>query len=290
MRRTAILLVSILSLFGLAAPALAQTPPAGSEAAQCPSVKPLDASVQSKFTDLLTLPGSKLDMATLAKDPSLLQALQQVNAQQAASKTLDWAALCHYKAANNAQRMKSPPRVIFLGDSITENWIHGDPALFSDAVIDRGISGQTTSQILLRFYADVVALHPAVVHLMAGTNDVAQNEGPISDADILDNLRAMIDLAKANHIKVVLASIPPMAKVAWRPSLLPAARIVALNDSLKRLAAERRIVFVDYYAALKDSAGGMRAELSNDGVHPNRDGYAAMRPLADRAIASVRGK
>lgn len=286
MRRTAILLTSILALSGLAAPALAQTPPAGSEAAQCPYVKPLDAAVQAKILDLLVVPGNKLDMATLAKDPSLLQALQQVNAQQAASKPLDWAALCRYKAANDAQRMKAAPRVVFLGDSITEFWGHADPALFSDAVVDRGISGQTTSQILLRFYSDVVTLHPAVVHLIAGTNDVAQNEGPISDADILNNIRAMIVLAKANHIKVVLGSIPPMVKVAMRPNLQPAPRIVALNDSLKRMAAEQHIVFVNYYDVLTNSAGGMRAELSNDGVHPNRDGYAAMRPLVERAIAA----
>lgn len=287
MNRATVLLAFILSLPCLTAPASAQTPPAGAEAAQCDYFKPFDASVRAKFEDLFLRPGATFDMATIIKDPSLAHTLQQIPVQEQARRSLDWAALCYYKAADATQRAKEAPRVVFLGDSITENWSDGDPTLFSDAVIDRGISGQTSSQILLRFYADVVALHPAVVHLMAGTNDLAQNEGPISDVDVLGNIRAMIDLAEANHIRVVLASIPPMAKVALRPNIEPAARVAAFNDSLRRLAKERGVVFVDYYDVLKDPAGGMLAKFTNDGVHPNRNGYAAMRLLAERAIAQA---
>src|SRR5260370_12853362 len=119
---------------------------------------------------------------------------------------------------------------------------------------------------------------------MAGTNDVAQNTGPISDEDILNNIRAMIELANANHIKVVLASIPPMAKVSWRPSITPAARVASLNDQLRTLASKMGVEYVDYYSALKDAEGGLRTDLSNDGVHPNLNGDAAIHPIAEQAL------
>lgn len=273
---------------GVQAPATAA--PAGSAEAQCAWYKPLDPRIAAEIGELATTPGARFDLAALAeKDPAAAQALRERAGQDKAHPAVDWAQLCRYKAENAEAMAKGRPRVVFLGDSITELWRAGDPGLFSDKVLDRGISGQTTSQILLRFQADVVALHPDVVHLMAGTNDVAQNTGPISDEDILANIRAMIELAQANHIKVVLASIPPMARPFWRPEILSAARIARLNDALRGLAAERGLVFVDYTSALRDADGGFRANLANDGVHPNRDGYALMRPLAEHALAEALG-
>jgi lysophospholipase L1-like esterase len=199
----------------------------------------------------------------------------------------DWAFLCRYKSENAALKDRKPVRVVFMGDSITENWLYSDPSLFSDEAINRGISGQTTSQMLLRFYQDVVDIRPAIVHIMAGTNDVAQNTGPISDVDLLNNFRAMIDLATANHIGVILASIPPVASFKWRQEIQPVERILRLNQQLRQLATERHLTFVDYYSALKDNHGGLKDALSNDGVHLNRSGYATMRPLVDKALSET---
>ena len=233
--------------------------------ALCAYYKPVDPAAMSRVRALALTPGATFDVAALQKDPSLAEAFRQ-NAEQDRLRTAeDWAALCRYKAEDAAVRAKGRPHAVFLGVSITENWLYGDPSLFGDKVIDRGISGQTTPQILLRTYADVVSLHPDIVHILAGANDVAQNTGPTSDDDILNNVRAMLDIAAANHIKVVLASILPIAKVYWRPQVVdPAGHIVRLNAALRRLAAERGAIFVDYHAALTDGAGGMRAGLSNE--------------------------
>jgi lysophospholipase L1-like esterase len=196
----------------------------------------------------------------------------------------DFPDLCHYKSENAAFIKGTHPTVVFMGDSITEGWGVGDPSLFSRGVIDRGISGQTSPQMLVRFYQDVVALHPKAVHIMAGTNDVAGNTGPSSPDDFKNNIRAMVDLAKANHIQVVLASILPAERFPWRPDIQPAEQIRQLNKWLRQLADQRKLVYADYYSSLTTASGGFRAELSNDGVHPNSDGYAAMRPIADAAL------
>jgi lysophospholipase L1-like esterase len=270
----------------LAAGAAEAPSPAPTADAQCAYVKQSDASpLLAQMLDGMVKPGAKVDLAAMIKDPQVAALMRDMAEQDKARAAQDWAALCKYKADNAEQLSRGAPRVIFLGDSITEFWRSADPAFFSDQALDRGISGQTSSQLLLRFPADVVALHPVVVHLMVGTNDVAQNTGPISDANILGNIRAMVDLAHANRIRVVLASIPPARVFGWRSTIQPAERIARLNQQLRALAAERKLVFVDYYTALKDAEGGMRAELSNDGVHPNRNGYALMRPLAEQAIA-----
>ena len=196
----------------------------------------------------------------------------------------DFADLCHYKSANAAILKATHPTAIFMGDSITEGWGVGDPSLFSGGVIDRGISGQTSPQMLARFYQDVVALHPKAVHIMAGTNDVAGNTGPSSPDDFKNNIRAMVDLARANHIQVILASIPPAERFSWRPDIQPAEQIRQLNTWLRQLALQHKLVYADYYSSLTTASGGFRPELSNDGVHPNSDGYAAMRPIADAAL------
>jgi lysophospholipase L1-like esterase len=204
---------------------------------------------------------------------------------EAPSPERDWANLCRFKSANAALAAAARPRVVFLGDSITEGWLSGDPALFEHGYVNRGISGQTTPQMLVRFYADVVALHPRAVHILAGTNDVAGNTGPNSPQDFMNNIRAMTDLARANGIKVVIGSIPPSTHLSWRPEVKPAPRIAELNAWLERFAADHQAIYVDYHSALAAPDGSMRADLTDDGVHPLRAGYAVMRPLVDSAIA-----
>jgi lysophospholipase L1-like esterase len=199
----------------------------------------------------------------------------------------DWPNLCRYQAANAALAAGPAPRVVFMGDSITEGWVEGDPDLFANGVVGRGIGGQTAPQMLVRFRQDVVALKPRVVHLMAGTNDIAGNTGPGTVRDFQNNILSMIDLARANGIGVVLAGVPPSRRLYWRGELDPRAAIRELNAWLRTTAAERGLVFVDYGSVLADAAEGLREDLGNDGVHPNRDGYAAMRPLAERAIAAA---
>lgn len=199
----------------------------------------------------------------------------------------DWGWLCRYRDDNAALDGAPAPRVVFMGDSITEFWSRFDPELFGAGVVNRGISGQTSPQMLVRFYSDVVALRPGAVHIMAGTNDLAGNTGPSRPEDFKNTIRAMTDLATANGIAVVLASIPPAAAFPWRPEVAPAPIIAELNDWLERYAAENGVVFVDYHAAMTGPSGELRPELSDDGVHPNANGYAAMHPLTIEALAAA---
>lgn len=203
---------------------------------------------------------------------------------------MEFADLAHYARANRALR---PPaagesRVVFLGDSITQSWGDLQPDYFARADrINRGISGQTTPQMLLRFRQDVLALKPAVVHILAGTNDIAGNAGPMDLEAIEDNLASMIDLARANHIRVVVGSVLPATDYPWRPGLNPGPKILALNDWLERYARERNLILVDYYSALTDGKLGMRPSFAPDGVHPSLEGYQVMRPLAEAGIAAA---
>ncbi len=265
----------------------------GSEPAQpanadCAAVDASAAKDFAPFTEAMLTPGKVLNVAEVIKalPPEMLARLAAIQKQAAERRAKDFANLCRY-AGENAAALDSGvrPRAVFLGDSITENWKLGDPSLFGPAVLDRGISGQTTPQILLRFYQDVVQLRPRVVHIMAGTNDISGNTGPTTDRAIVDNIRAMIDIAKANGIRVVLASITPSKGFSMRSDFDPSSRIAAVNRELARLAAQRRVTYVDYVPALADSQGGFNPALANDGLHPNRDGYAVMRPLTDKAIA-----
>lgn len=208
----------------------------------------------------------------------------QANAERSKK---DWANLCRYRAENEAMAKQPPPRVLFIGDSITEAWIEADPAFFGATMIDRGISGQTSQQVLARFYQDVIALHPKAVHILAGTNDVAGNLGPSRAQDVINNIAAMIDIAKAHHIAVVLGSIPPAADFVWRLGLRPAEKIIAINRELRKLARLRKVVFADYHRAMADTGGGMRNGLSSDGVHPNLAGYAIMEPLARSGLKTA---
>ncbi len=197
----------------------------------------------------------------------------------------DWAWECRYADAD--KQIASPPRVVFIGDSITEGWVPLAPALFAGGAIGRGIGGQTSPQILVRFYQDVVRVKPRVVHIMVGTNDLGGNTGPSSPEMYKNHVAAMVDIARANGIGVVLASILPVAKFPWRPQLAPAAQVVALNAWLRDLARSRGAVYADYHGALVNAEGGMNPDIAPDGVHPNARGYALMEPVTRAAIAEA---
>ena len=199
---------------------------------------------------------------------------------------VDFGNLAHFRAAN--RRLGPPPpgtdRVVFMGDSITEGW-HLEQSFPGKPYVNRGISGQTSSQMLLRFRQDVIELHPKVVVILAGTNDLAGNTGPVSLTQLEGNLESMAELARAHHIEVVLCSVLPSVRYWWHPQLPnPAARIAALDRWLEAYAKSARYPYVNYYAAMKDAAGGLKANLSADGVHPLPAGYAVMAPLAQAAI------
>jgi lysophospholipase L1-like esterase len=200
----------------------------------------------------------------------------------------DWAWLARYRDENAALiASKAKVHTVFLGDSITEGWRHAQPAFFENGNVCRGISAQTTPQMLVRMHADVVALFPRVVHIMAGTNDIAFNTGPMSVEDTRRNLQAMCDIARANRIRVVLASIPPASRFPWRPGLETAGTITALNGWIRGYAKGTGAIYADYHSAMSDGTGGMKPGLADDGVHPTAQGYEVMRPIAEQAIAAA---
>jgi lysophospholipase L1-like esterase len=203
--------------------------------------------------------------------------------------TRDFGQLCRY-AADNRALAGQKVRVVFMGDSITDNWIHADTALFSNGVVDRGISGQTTPQMLVRFRADVIALKPQAVHIMAGTNDIAGNTGAATIETVEGNIQTMAELARAHGIKVILASVPPAASFPWSPDKRPVPQIAALNAWLQSYAKANGFTYVDYHAALATPEGAMKPGYASDGVHPTPQGYAVMRPLALAAVAKAIGK
>ena len=209
------------------------------------------------------------------------------------AKLDDWAQLGRYRAADAALPPPAPgvQRVVFMGDSITDGWGRVRGVFFpGKPYLNRGISGQTTPQMLVRFQQDVVRLHPAVVVILAGTNDIAGNTGPSTPEMIEDNFRSMTAIAKQNGIKVVLASILPVIAYRWKPGIEPAEEIRSLNDWVKEFCRRDRDVYLDYYSALADPQGGMKEGLSVDGVHPTARSYAIMSPLAEQAITEALGK
>ncbi|HEY1880838.1 MAG TPA: GDSL-type esterase/lipase family protein [Caulobacteraceae bacterium] len=200
---------------------------------------------------------------------------------------LDYPNLCKYAAANAALPPPTSDRIVFLGDSITEFWSVMDPTLFDGDRVNRGISGQTTVQMLGRFRADVIALKPRTLHLLGGVNDIAGNTGPTTLACILDNVMSMVELALAHDIRVVLGAATPATRFHWRPDLMAQPHIRHLNDGFRAFAAKAGIVFADYYEVLADAEGGMRDGASDDGVHPNRTGYSIIRPVVERSLADA---
>jgi lysophospholipase L1-like esterase len=200
----------------------------------------------------------------------------------------DWPWLGRFKEANLklAPPAKGEDRVVFMGDSITEGWkIEGPAGSFpGKPYLNRGISGQTAPQMVLRFRQDVIDLKPKVVIILAGTNDIAGNTGAESIEEIEGYLASMAELAAANHIKVVLCSILPAYDYPWKPGMEPAPKIDAINAWMKAYAGEHHHVYVDYHTAMKDDRDGLPANLSHDGVHPLPAGYALMAPLAEAGI------
>ncbi len=200
----------------------------------------------------------------------------------------DWAWLARYRDENAALiASKARVQAVFLGDSITEGWRESQPELFASGNVGRGISAQTTPQMLVRMHPDVVALYPRVVHIMAGTNDIAFNTGPMSVDDTRRNLQAMCDIARANKIRIVLASIPPAAHFPWRPGLETSGTIIALNGWIRGFAKGIGAVYADYHSAMSNGKGGMKPGLASDEVHPTSQGYEVMRPIAEQAIAAA---
>lgn len=200
----------------------------------------------------------------------------------------DPAGLGRYRADNERLRASGAKvDVVFLGDSITEGWQAKRPGFFTAGRVCRGIGGQTTPQMLLRMMADVVNLKPRAVHIMAGTNDIAGNTGPMTADMSEDNFRAMSAIARQHRIRVLLASIPPAARFPWRPEVETVPRIAELNAWLRRLAHETGAAYVDYYAALADAAGAMKPGLASDGVHPTEVGYDVMAQVAEPALHRI---
>ena len=208
-------------------------------------------------------------------------------------KLLDWPQLAYYRQRNAELAAPAPgeQRVVFFGDSITEGWgRHWNDYFSGKPYVERGISGQTTEQMVVRFQQDVVNLHPAAVIVLAGTNDVAENTGPMPPEATLNDFRAMLAMARANNIKFIVCSIPPAADFRWHSGLEPAPKIRALNQQLKAWADSEHLIWVDYYTPLADDTGAMKPGLSLDGVHPTPAGYAIMAPLAEAGITKALGK
>ena len=263
------------------APAAAQTAPVDTmvenpcEGLAVPIPEAVTAYMKARYATDASAPAAALPPEAMPYRNATLESAKR-----------DWGNLCKYDADN--ARLRAGPasgrRVVFMGDSITQGWELAHPEFFTHGVVDRGISGQTSPQMLLRFQADVVALAPRIVHIMAGTNDVAGNTGPNSPEGYRNNIMAMVTLAKAKGIKVILASIPPAAAFTWKPTLKPAPRIAELNTWLKGYARAQGLVYVDYHASLAAPDGSLRKELTFDGVHPNLAGYRAMEPLTLKAL------
>src|SRR5271155_2893470 len=239
-------------------------------------------------------PSPATSPATAPAAPPTISADLAIAAQRVAQmeQTLaDWPNLAKFREANAALPLPdaSEKRVVFMGDSITEGWATIDPQFFAahPTYIDRGISGQTTPQMLVRFRQDVIALRPAAVVILAGTNDIAGNTGPTTVEAIEDNLQSMAELARASGIRVVLSSVLPVFDYAWRPGLQPVPKIAALNSWMKDYCAKEGCIYLDYFSAMADERKGLPSALSRDGVHPNKAGFALMEPLAENAIAQA---
>ncbi|MBT8281303.1 MAG: SGNH/GDSL hydrolase family protein [Muriicola sp.] len=202
----------------------------------------------------------------------------------------DWAQLGIYQQANQvlAQNNSMEKKIVFFGNSITIGWLNTQPAFFKDKpYINRGIGGQTTPQMLIRFRQDVIDLKPTVVVILAGTNDIAGNTGPMTLEETLSNLKSMTELAQANNISVILCSVLPASDYPWKPGLRPDLKIPKLNAMIKKYAEENGAIYLDYFSAMVNDQQGLDPDLANDGVHPTKKGYEIMAPLAEIAIKSA---
>lgn len=200
----------------------------------------------------------------------------------------DWAQFGRYADAN--KRVKVPAKVVFMGNSITDNWWPADSTFFiENDFVDRGISGQTTSEMLVRFRQDVINLKPKAVVILAGINDIAHNNGVISLENVFGNIVSMVELAKYNKITPIICSVLPAYDFPWRRGLNPAPKVIELNKMLKAYADEQGLTYVDYHSAMKDERDGLPKNLSNDEVHPTLEGYKIMEKIILEAIRKTIG-
>lgn len=261
------------------APAPAPAPATGVLSAPCAALTPLPPEVTAHMATV-----AQARSAQAAEPAPSAQVVAAYTAWQDRRLAQDFAGHCRYDARNAALAPPTDHRVVFFGDSITELWATTDPAFFANDIVNRGIGGQTTAQMVGRFQEDVIALRPRVVHILAGTNDIAGNTGPTTLAWIEADIRTMVELAKAHHIRVVLASVLPAARYSWRPAIQPIPQIRALNAWLQDYARSEHLTFVDYRPPLEDGSARFKTDLSADGVHPNAAGYSLMRPIAERTV------
>lgn len=204
---------------------------------------------------------------------------------------INWSNFKKYENQNTAvkETVQGEKRVVFLGNSIFEGWSVARPEFFQGKpYFNRGISGQVTAQMLLRFQEDVVALQPDVLVVKAGINDIAENAGPYDQLKTVNNIKSIVQLAQANKIKVVLCSVLPANRFIWRTALSPADKVIELNNALKILAKTQGVYYLDLYTSLVDGQKGMKSEYANDGVHPTVEGYKVLEPLVEEAIKSVK--
>lgn len=203
----------------------------------------------------------------------------------------DWANFKKYEAENSklSPKEKGERRVVFLGNSIFEGWLRMRPEFFAGKpYINRGISGQTTPQMLLRMYDDVLALNPDVLVFKGGINDIAQNTGPYDEHHTLNNIKAIAQLARAHKIKVILCSVLPAYDFPWRPGLEPAPKVISLNKAIRAFAEEQGFYYLDLYSAVVDERKGMKKAYASDEVHPTKEGYMVLEPLVEDAIRKVK--
>lgn len=199
----------------------------------------------------------------------------------------DWANLRHYEAANKtlAAPVAGKNRVVFLGSSIFENWTKLEPAFWQNKLyVNRGISGQISPQLLLRFKQDVMALKPSVVIILAGSNDISGSTGHVTNERILNNIGAMAELATANKIRVIVCAYLPIFEYPWRKGIEPAGKIISLNKEIKKFVTTNKLTLLDYFTPLADERNGQKESLTLDGVHPNAEGYKVMAPITEKAI------
>ena len=199
----------------------------------------------------------------------------------------DWANLKRFQQENSELMLPraNEHRVVFMGNSITEGWLSIRPEFFvNKPYVNRGISGQTTPQMLLRFRQDVIHLKPSIVVILAGINDIAQNTGPSTIEMIANNIISMAELAKANHINVIICSVLPAFDFPWREGLKPAEKVIKLNALLKSYSNKNKLEYVDYYSAMVNDSNGLKKELGEDGIHPNKKGYLIMEPIVEKVI------
>ncbi|GAB4516203.1 MAG: SGNH/GDSL hydrolase family protein [Allomuricauda sp.] len=215
-----------------------------------------------------------------------LSSASKINAQ-------DWPNLEKYQTANAelAAPTDGENRVVFMGNSITEMWKDANPDFFEEnPYVNRGIGGQTTPQMLLRFRQDVIDLHPKAVVILAGTNDIAGNTGPMTLEQIHDNILSMVELAKANGIKPIVCSVLPAFDYPWRPGLQPNIKIPKLNSMLKAMAESQGVMYLDYFSEMADDRNGLPSALTTDEVHVTKEGYSIMERMVKNAIEQTLGQ